>query len=88
MFRTKTPKDALIHRLKITRGHLDKVMKMIDEDAYCVDILTQSKAIQNALHQVDVMILEQHLSSCVVEHIKQGRTKKAVEEIMMIFRKR
>lgn len=88
MFRSKTPKDAILHRLKIARGHLDKIIQMVEKDAYCVDILTQSRAVQSALQQTDNAVLEQHLNTCVVDHIKQGRAKKATDEIMAIFKKR
>jgi len=88
MFRSKTPKDAILHRLKIARGHLDMIIKQVEKDAYCVDILTQSRAVQSALRQTDNAILEQHLNTCVVKHIQQGRAKKAIDEILTIFRKR
>ena len=42
-------KDHLLHRLKIARGHFDKVIKMIEDDVYCLDITMQTHAIQNAL---------------------------------------
>lgn len=88
MFHTKTKKDNALHRLKITRGHLDKVIKMVQEDVYCIDILTQTKALRSALEKVDEVLLENHLSCCVVDHVKQGRSQQAVDEIMKVFSKR
>lgn len=87
MFTTKTKKDNIIHRLKIARGHLDKVIQMVEADVYCIDVLTQSKAVQSALHKTDEIMLENHLSTCVVEHVKEGRTKQAVDEVMKVFSK-
>jgi len=87
MFQTKTTKENILHRLKIVRGHLDKVIKMVEDDTYCIDTLIQTKAIQSALGKVDEVILENHLSNCVVDHIQHGRTKQAVDEVMNVFRK-
>lgn len=87
MLHTKTKKDNALHRLKIIKGHLEKVIKMVDEDAYCIDILIQTKAVRNAIEKVDEILLENHLSCCVVDHVKEGRSKQAVDEIMKVFSK-
>jgi CsoR family transcriptional regulator, copper-sensing transcriptional repressor len=88
MFHTATKKDNILHRLKIARGHLEKVISMVENDAYCIDVLTQTKAIQSSLSKVDSLLLEDHLSHCVVEHIQEGRTKQAVDEIMKVFERK
>lgn len=88
MFTTKTPKQNVQHRLKIVRGHLDKILEMVDADAYCIDILTQTKAVRSAIEKAEAVLLENHLNHCVVNHVKQGRTKQAVAEIMEVFKKR
>ncbi|HYD34646.1 MAG TPA: metal-sensitive transcriptional regulator [Vitreimonas sp.] len=85
MFHTPTTKSNVLHRLKIARGHLEKVIQMVEADTYCIDVLVQSKAVQKSLAKADAVLLEQHLSHCVVEHIQQGQNKKAVEEIMKVF---
>lgn len=87
MFHTKSTKENTLHRLKIARGHLDKVIAMVSEDAYCIDVLTQNKAVRSALEKVDELLLEEHLSQCVVEHIQEGRSQQAVTEIMKVFKK-
>lgn len=87
MFHTRTKKENALHRLKIARGHLDKVIAMVADDAYCIDVLTQNKAVRSALEKVDEVLLEEHLSHCVVEHIQQGRSDQAVQEIMKVFSK-
>ena len=86
-YRPKDTQERITHRLKIARGHLDKVIKMVENDTYCIDILHQSHAVQNGLKETDALILENHLQGCVVDHIKKGQTKTTVEEIMKIFRK-
>ncbi|MDQ3239749.1 MAG: metal-sensing transcriptional repressor [bacterium] len=81
------PKEKTLHRLKIVRGHLNKVIEMVEADRYCIDVIHQSQAIQSALRQIDNIVLEKHLQTCAVEHVKQGTTKESVEEIMKVFKK-
>lgn len=85
MFQTTTNKDATLHRLKIARGHLDKVIRMVEADEYCIDVLNQSKAVQQALAKADIALLENHLNTCVVDHIKEGKSKMAIDEVIKIF---
>lgn len=49
LYSQEPTKSKIIHRLKIVRGHLEKVLKMVEEDAYCVDVINQSQAVQAAL---------------------------------------
>lgn len=81
----KARKDKCLHRIKIIKGQIKGVEKMIEENKYCVDILTQSLAIQNALKELDRYILEDHIKSCVLEDIKKGKAKKTVEELMAVY---
>lgn len=86
-YRPKDKQEQILHRLRIARGHLDKVIKMIEEDEYCMDVIHQSRAVGRGLDEVDALILENHLRSCVVDHIKKGETETTVEEIMKVFKK-
>lgn len=79
--------DAL-HRLKIAQGHLKKVIKMVSEKEYCIDILNQSLAVQKALKKVDELILENHLQTCVKDAFTKGNNKKSISEIMKILEKK
>ena len=88
MFKPKNETERIVHRLKITRGHLQKVMEMVQENEYCIDILHQSQAIQKALKEVDNLILENHLKTCASDAIKKGRSDEAVAEIMSIFKRK
>ncbi len=83
----KNTKERISHRLKITKGHLEKVMSMVDNHAYCIDILHQSQAIQKALQQIDNLVLENHLQTCASEAIKEGRGEDAIKELMEVFKK-
>lgn len=87
-YRPKNTQERILHRLKIARGHLNKVIKMVEEDTYCINVLHQSQAVQKALKETDALILENHLNTCVVDHIKQGDTKKSIEEVMNVFRRK
>ena len=84
----QAPKTKIIHRLKIARGHLDKVIKMVEEDEYCINIVHQSLAVQAALKKADEVVLENHIKTCVVDSIKKGETNKVVDEVMQVLRKK
>ncbi|MBP9813655.1 metal-sensitive transcriptional regulator [Candidatus Woesebacteria bacterium] len=86
-YRPKNTKERILHRLKIAQGHLKKVIEMVEKDEYCIDVIHQTQAIQNALKEVDNVILENHLKGCVADSIREGKQDEAVAEVMNIFRK-
>ncbi len=86
-YRPKDTQERILHRLKIARGHLDKVISMVENDEYCIDVLHQSQAVQSALKQTDAVILENHLKSCVADSFKRGNREEAVKEVMEVFEK-
>lgn len=86
MVTIKNNKERLLHRMKIIQGHLKKVMMMIEDDAYCIDIVHQSLALQKALKQIDILIMEEHLQTCAVDQIKQGKKDKTIEELISIYK--
>ena len=73
-------------RLQIIEGQVRGLQRMVEEDKYCVDIITQSLAVKEALSGVEDLILENHLSSHVVEQMKSGQSKRAIGEILSIYR--
>lgn len=87
MYRPKDTQERILHRLKIAQGHLKKVIKMVEQDEYCIDVIHQSRAVQRALSEADSLILEQHLKTCVSDAIKKGKSKQAVAEIINIFQR-
>lgn len=87
MFKPKSEKERQLHRLKIARGHLDKVIRMIEKDEYCIDVLMQSQAVQSALKETDNLILENHLKTCASDAIKEGKSEQAIQEVMSVFKK-
>ena len=84
--RSEDIQKRVIHRLKIVRGHLNKVIKMAEEQEYCIDILHQSRAVQNALKEADNLLLDNHLKTCVISQLKVGKDS-AIEEIMEVFKR-
>lgn len=78
----------VIHRLQIAKGHLEKVISMVEEGAYCIDVVHQSIAVQAALKKADEEILRNHLQTCVVSSIKRGNTKEVVDEVMRVLEKK
>lgn len=80
-------KNSITNRLRRVEGQVRGLQKMVDEDQYCIDIITQSSAIRSALGAVEDLILENHLSEHVIHQIKHGEEKKAVNEIITVFKK-
>jgi DNA-binding FrmR family transcriptional regulator len=76
-------------RLAIIEGHVKKIRKMLEADAYCPDVIHQSQAVQAALRKVDEIILHNHLHSCVLKdiHGTKPEREKLVTEIMGVFQK-
>jgi DNA-binding FrmR family transcriptional regulator len=60
----------VLNRLKSAEGHLRGVIRMVEEDAYCIDVIRQVQAVQAALNKINSTILENHLNSCVITAIR------------------
>jgi DNA-binding FrmR family transcriptional regulator len=73
--------DNTIRRLKNIEGHLRGVIRMVEEDVYCIDVIRQIQAVEAALNKVSSKILENHLNSCVITAI-QGNDKKERERVL------
>ncbi|MDD5415651.1 MAG: metal-sensitive transcriptional regulator [Candidatus Daviesbacteria bacterium] len=87
-YRPKDTEERILHRLKIVKGHLQKIIQMVEDDHYCIDVIHQSQAVQRALEETDGVLLENHLKTCVVDHIKKGEVESSIKEIMNVFKKR
>lgn len=86
-YRPKDRQERIIHRLKIAKGHLEKVIRMLDEDAYCIDVLHQMQAVEKGLKETGNLLLENHLKTCVADAIQKGRANESIAEIMQVFKK-
>jgi DNA-binding FrmR family transcriptional regulator len=73
--------ENTLRRLKTVEGHLRGVIRMVEEDAYCIDVIRQIQAIEAALNKVSSRILEDHLNSCVITAI-QGNDKNERERVL------
>ena len=80
--------EETLKRLKIVEGHLHGVIRMMEDDAYCIDIIHQIQAVQAALNKVSAGILENHLNSCVITAIRgedQAERERVLKEITGVF---
>ena len=75
----------LTKRLKIIEGQVRGLQKMVESHEYCVDILIQTMAVKQALTSFEEAMLQNHLSTHVVEQMKSGQHKKAIEEMMKVY---
>jgi DNA-binding FrmR family transcriptional regulator len=81
-----TQRTALLNRLKTARGHIDAVVRMVEDDAYCVDVMKQLSAVQGSLERAGRVVLRNHLETCVATAMQEGRTTEIVEELMEALR--
>ncbi|MEK9169661.1 MAG: metal-sensing transcriptional repressor, partial [Patescibacteria group bacterium] len=63
-------KKKILHRLKIAKGHLEKVISMVEKDEYCLNVIQQTQAVTSSLEKVSELILENHLKTCVRESME------------------
>lgn len=70
--RSEAEKKALLNRISRIEGQLRGIKNMLDEDKYCIDILTQISAVRAALGSLGEKLLEDHINTCVVNGIKNG----------------
>jgi len=87
-YRPKDTQERILHRLKIARGQLQKVVAMVEKDDYCIDVLHQTHAVQKALKETDNLILDNHLKTCAADAIKKGKKDEAIAEIMNVFKRK
>ena len=62
------------------------IQKMVDKNAYCIDIITQTSAIKQGLSNIEDALLENHLGHCVVNQMKQGQIDKTTTEILKVYK--
>ncbi len=75
-------KRDMLNRLKTVRGHLDGIIRMTEDEAYCVDLMKQVSAVQASLERVNRVILKNHLETCFSEAVTQGRAQPAIAELL------
>ena len=82
----KEIKKKAIRRLQILEGQIRGLQKMVREEKYCIDILHQSLAVKEGLSGVENLILGNHLETHAVEQMKNGQSRKAIKEILSIYK--
>jgi DNA-binding FrmR family transcriptional regulator len=80
--------EEALRRLKTAEGHLRGIQRMVEEGAYCIDVIRQIQAVQAALHRISALILEEHLNSCVITAVRgdnPGERERVLKEISDVF---
>ena len=85
-YRTEEEKKQLIHRLNRISGQVEGIKKMIEEDRYCDDLLTQLLAVDKAVKSLSSVILEKHMYSCIKKEVSEGNLE-VVDEVMQLLRR-
>lgn len=78
-------KQKILRRLKLVEGQVRGLHKMVASDTYCIDVITQTSAVKQALSNVEDLLLENHLSHCVHHQMNSGETSKAKKEILKVY---
>jgi len=79
-------KQKLVRRLKIVEGQVRGLQDMIEKNTYCIDVITQTSAVKQALSTIEDVLMENHLNTCVAHQMKKGQTQKATHEILKVYR--
>lgn len=85
--RETSEERGLMNRLNRIEGQIRGIKAMVEDERYCVDIITQVAAVQAALNSFNKVLLEHHIKSCVVDDIKSGDSDATVEELCRILQK-
>lgn len=83
-----TTKKAVRQRLASAAGHINGITRMVDDDAYCIDVINQIQAVQAALSKVSTLILDNHLHTCVTTAIQgddAAERERVLQEITSVF---
>ena len=79
-------KQSALKRLKTVRGHLDAVIGMVEDERYCPDVMMQVSALQGSLEKVNRVLLQNHVETCVLDAVAEGRSTEIVDELMDTLR--
>lgn len=83
--KVQSSKADAIRRLNSIEGHLRGIRKMVEEDAYCIDVLKQTYAVQRAIDKFEQVVLRGHLAHCVPDGIRDGRDGEGLSELEELF---
>lgn len=83
----KSDKEKVTRLLKTARGQIDGILKMVEDDRYCIDISNQLMATQAILRNINRDVLHDHLGNCVQDAFEAGEQREKIQEIMTIIDK-
>ena len=81
----QTKRNEVLKRLSFIEGHLQGIRRMVEQDKYCVDVLKQTYAVRRAIEKMEGLMLDNHLHTCAVEGIKEGREDQVVGELVELY---
>ncbi len=84
----KSHNKELLNRARSIQGHMGAVVRMLEEDAYCIDVIKQTQAIERALDKLNTLLLEHHLDNCVTTAIRGNKPKereRVIHELLEVF---
>ncbi|MFA6502771.1 MAG: metal-sensitive transcriptional regulator [Candidatus Paceibacterota bacterium] len=79
-------KKKLVRRLKIIEGQVRGLQEMVAQNTYCIDVITQTSAVKQALSGVEDALMESHLQGCVHRQMTSGQAGKAVHEVLKVYK--
>ena len=79
-------KRSALNRLKTVRGHLDAVIGMVEDERYCPEVMKQVSALQGSLEKINRILLQNHIETCVMHAVEEGRSGQVVDELMETLR--
>lgn len=78
-------KTEALKRLAFIEGHLQGIRRMVEGDQYCVDVLKQTFAVRRAIEKMEALMLDNHLHTCVVEGLRDGREEQVISELVDLY---
>lgn len=91
MATAQSPNGDVLNRLRSISGHVSGIVRMVEDQQYCIDVINQIQAVQAALNKVSVMVLDDHMHHCVTDAIRSqdpAERERVLNEIKDIFEKR
>jgi CsoR family transcriptional regulator, copper-sensing transcriptional repressor len=80
--------ESALKRLKTVEGHIRGVQRMVEDDAYCIDVIHQIQAVQAALNKISAQILDEHLNSCLITAVRgedAAERERVLKELIDVF---
>jgi DNA-binding FrmR family transcriptional regulator len=80
--------EETLKRLKTVDGHLKGIIRMVEEDTYCIDVIRQIQAVEGALNKISTQILDNHLNSCVITAVQgedPAERQRVLKEVLEVF---